>query len=221
MVSIDLIRHGDPTWAPNGVCVDDPELSDRGMEQAAELSVKLSEQPIDVMYVSHLARASQTARIIADRKGIEPVQAWWLAELGHPTLVGKSPGEVDEFFDDLNSRDLGAWWDGPPGGESFPKFDARVRSGIESSLKRHSFQIEKQSNHTLWHGPADDLHLVFVAHAGTTGVLISYLLDVDSAPWIYDRFRLPTGGIARLQLSPISDGAIWSLCGFGSLSQLA
>ena len=216
MITISLVRHGEPEWISNGKAVDDPQLTSAGTAQAQSLGRRLAAEGIDAFYSSPMKRAIQTARAIADRCEVEPTVLPWMAEMGVPDFEGLPASDVDEYFGKLYARSLDEWWPGPPGGESFREFDARVRSGLEELLvSRHSFGLRTESDHRVWDCPEADYHLVLVAHAGSIGVMISYLLDLESVPWIYERFKLGEGRLCRLESTRIGNGIIWSMREFG------
>ena len=216
-----MVRHGQPEWTPGGICVDDPGLTELGWEQAERIGATLAKESFDFVYVSPLKRAQQTASPIVERLEPEPHTLPWLAELGHRSLEGRPEVEAEEYFAALTGRDLECWWDGPPGGESFHRFDRRVRTGIEELLvEEHRARIHRDDQHRVWQCPERDVRLLIVAHGGTIGVLISYLFDLDTVPWMYERFKMGFGGISRVATSAIADGATWSLRAFNERAHL-
>ena len=64
-----LIRHAEPYFGNDGrICLGqklDVPLSDRGREQAARLGERMKGKPLDVIYVSPLLRARQTAEALS------------------------------------------------------------------------------------------------------------------------------------------------------------
>jgi len=59
-----LIRHGESTWNTAGLCQghnDEPELTERGLRQAAEAAAQFGYRPVRAIYASDLRRAQQTA----------------------------------------------------------------------------------------------------------------------------------------------------------------
>ena len=217
MIYISLVRHGEPRWNTDGRCIEHPELTEVGVAQARSLGKRLACEPIGTIYCSPMRRAVQTARAIAHRCGREPTILPWLSELGHPDFDDRPTEEVDEYFRRVTARKLEDWWQGPPGGESFRDFDERVRLGLEQLLiTNHSLEYRMDGGNRIWDCPKADYHLVIVSHAGTIGVMISYLLDIESVPWMYDRFRLNVGRLCRMEATPIADGAIWSIREFGA-----
>lgn len=59
-----LVRHGESTWNTAGLCQghnDEPELTERGLRQAAEAAAQFGYRPVRAIYASDLRRARQTA----------------------------------------------------------------------------------------------------------------------------------------------------------------
>lgn len=220
MISIELLRHGQPEWAPGGIFVEDPDLSELGQVQAECAAESLAKKQFDYIYVSPIRRALQTVRPISERLGMQAQVLPWLAELGHPSFAGEGADKVDAYFRQLQQRSPAAWWEGIPGGESFRSFTERVQIGMAQILAGHGVSSFDRSGHPLWHCPDQDLRLLIVAHAGTAGVILSYLLSTEVVPWVYNRFSLGLAGLWCVETSPLADGVIWSLRSFNNRAHL-
>jgi broad specificity phosphatase PhoE len=116
---IYLVRHAET--ASNAARVfqmPETPLSERGVEQAERLAARLSGGPIALVLASDFARAAMTAERLAAATGapveLEPL----LQERSFGALRGRPYAElgVDAFAPDYE----------PPGGESWPAFEARV-----------------------------------------------------------------------------------------------
>lgn len=71
-MKIWLARHGETDWNVRRLmqgCTD-TELNDNGRDQAAKLGEAMVGRGIVRVYASHLKRASETARIVAERLGV-------------------------------------------------------------------------------------------------------------------------------------------------------
>jgi probable phosphoglycerate mutase len=67
-----LVRHGQSAAVVPGTPEsDDPPLSELGASQAAQLAERLAAKRIDAVYASDTARASATAAVLADARGVE------------------------------------------------------------------------------------------------------------------------------------------------------
>jgi broad specificity phosphatase PhoE len=116
---IHLIRHGQ-TASNAGRVFQLPEtpLSEHGRDQADRLAARLAGSGISLVLASDFARAAATAERIAAATGapleLEPL----LQERNFGALRGRPYGELgaEAFAADFT----------PPGGESWPVFEARV-----------------------------------------------------------------------------------------------
>jgi len=93
-----LVRHGETDWNAEGRLQGhtDRPLNDFGRRQAAALAERLADDDIDAVYASDLARARETAEILADRLGLAVVTDPDLRErnwgqLGRPDRLGARP----------------------------------------------------------------------------------------------------------------------------------
>ena len=130
-----LARHGetDHNVQPQRVqgWIDIP-LNDRGREQAAELAAAVRGEGSTVVYSSHLARARETAEIVAEALGVAVVVDERLAESRRGTWEGRLLDEIERDDPEL----WAAWRRGGaafrfPGGESLQEHADRVAGALE------------------------------------------------------------------------------------------
>lgn len=151
-----LIRHAEAATIDDEgrVHSDQPvPLTARGRGQAAALAWRLSRAETSKVHASDLARAAETAQILAD--GREVVLHEGLREVSLGELEGRSTGEISSTGF-LVDPDVGL-----PGGESFTELVHRVRREVESIL-----QAER------------DRETVIVAHGGVNRAVIAGLLHL-------------------------------------------
>jgi len=124
---IYLVRHGET--ASNAARVfqlPETPLSERGLEQAEQLAARLAGRGIALVLASDYARAALTAERLAAATAapleLEPL----LQERNFGALRGRPYAELDE---DAFARGFE-----PPGGESWPAFEARVDRAWERVL---------------------------------------------------------------------------------------
>lgn len=127
-----LVRHG-RTASNVGFLLDTAEpgadLDDGGLEQAAELVERLSAHEIEAIFVSNLVRTQQTARPVAEARGLEQQVLPGLREI---------PAGEDELSTDA-ARYIGtlvAWGAGEPerripGGENAAEFLTRFDAAVD------------------------------------------------------------------------------------------
>jgi probable phosphoglycerate mutase len=111
MTQIALIRHGSTAWnkEKRSQGQTDNPLDQEGREQAVLLATRLSEEKWDAIYASDLERASETARIIGDRLGIQEIQLDpRLREMGGGQVEGTTEAErLARWGADWSNLDLG------------------------------------------------------------------------------------------------------------------
>jgi len=95
-----LIRHGETDWNASGRWqgMADIPLNKTGLEQAAALAEHLKERPISAVYTSDLQRASQTARLIADRHRLTIIEDQRLRESNLGEFQGLTLAEIMERY---------------------------------------------------------------------------------------------------------------------------
>jgi broad specificity phosphatase PhoE len=102
-----LVRHGETDWNAEGRWQGhaDIPLNDRGRSQAEQLAVQLLDDgEVDIVYTSDLARARETAEILARGLGVEIVLDRDLREIDVGSREGRTWVEIDD----------GPAWDGEP-----------------------------------------------------------------------------------------------------------
>lgn len=122
------LRHGETAWNAQGLAQgrSDIPLNARGVTQAEEAAETLAAVGIDAVVASPLARAAETARIVARRLGLPVHTEPLLQEVSFGTLEGAV---------------LGAWYEDwlrseatPAGGESFHELRDRARRALAPHL---------------------------------------------------------------------------------------
>ena len=116
MTTILLARHGETDWnferRVQGHA--DRPLNETGRAQARALADELDGEPLDAVYSSDLARAHETARIVAERKGLPVTAVPDLREKNFGSWEGLTDDEVLLRFPDARR---GHWGDGETGAE--------------------------------------------------------------------------------------------------------
>jgi 2,3-bisphosphoglycerate-dependent phosphoglycerate mutase len=220
-VELVFIRHAQPEWVANGLCVIDPRLSELGFEQAEILGKSsVGDETFDEVLVSPLLRARQTAAPLAQRLGMEPEIDDWLEECREPQWHGEPALVAHEAYKAEARQSPAERWGGLPGGESARDFQARIQSGVDGFLAARG---ARRLDHEL---PIYDIkdpgkRIAMVAHAGTNAVALTYLLGVPSVPWEWDRFRLGHSSVTRVHAKPVGDHFTFNLYELSNLEHLA
>ena len=176
---IFLARHGETTynaerrfqgWSPKAV------LTDKGIAQAHDLADAAAREDLVALYASPLERARQTAAIVGERLGLEPVVDERFAE----TETGDW---TDRLYDEVDPELYAQWQHAGedwrfPGGESLEEQQERVIAGL----------VDVTQNGAL---PA-----LVVCHRGTIRVALCHTqqrgLDM------FAEIDIPNGGLVRL-----------------------
>jgi alpha-ribazole phosphatase len=135
-VSILLMRHCEPDF-PKGRCLGqfDAPLSKAGVAQARTIARQSKQQfqHIKTVFSSDLARAIQTASIVAESLQLKPKTDPRWRELNMGEFSNR---DWDEIYA-TNSFEMARWGEryateGPPGGESFTGLKTRVLQALEA-----------------------------------------------------------------------------------------
>jgi len=165
-MKVFLIRHGETAWneARRYQGSSDVPLNEAGREQARRLAHRLAGEPLSAVYASDLARASETARIIAAPHRLEVRIDADLRELD----FGAWEGLAHEEAVARDGEQVAAWWEdplstAPPDGESLGAVLARTRN----------FLARIQAEH------GDEETLAVVSHVGPIKALLADALHLD------------------------------------------
>jgi len=177
-----LIRHASPDGA-NGRCYGrhDIPLSQDGLNQAKQISARLTSESISQIYSSNLSRAVETARIISEPHGLTVQTIEGLGEIHFGDLEGLTYEEIQKRYPDI----FESWMTRPtetqfPNGESFQQMSVRVLRAFDSLTSNHRNQS-----------------IVVVAHSGVIRLLLGKALSIPST----EIFRLAQryGAINRIR----------------------
>lgn len=131
-MNLYVVRHGE-TWANaehRYLGALDPELTERGREQAASLSKKLP-GGIEVLIVSPRVRAQQTAQILNGELNLELLTMGEFRERDVGVFEGLTQAEAKAMHPQLWAQNITRQWAvGPTGGESIADVVARVHQGL-------------------------------------------------------------------------------------------
>jgi broad specificity phosphatase PhoE len=176
---IFMARHGETTynaerrfqgWSPKAV------LTEQGIAQARELAEAAAQEDFAALYASPLERARQTAAIVGERIGLEPIADQRFAE----TDTGDW---TDVRYDDVDPELFEAWKHAGedwryPGGESLAEQQERVIEGLVDVTQ------------------SGRLPALVVCHRGTIRVALCHTRQrgLDA----FSEIDVPNGGLVRL-----------------------
>ena len=143
IVHIYVVRHGesvDDLSDSYGGAANFP-LTDHGRDQAKATATRLKDANIAAIYSSPLARASESASIIAAELGNPPLEI--INDLRerntYGVLSGHTPARAEELFGYILSElpyKPGQWPHAMPGGEEFGPFVERVRGAFNEVVRK-------------------------------------------------------------------------------------
>jgi broad specificity phosphatase PhoE len=159
-----LVRHGETDWNRDGRWQghSDTPLNERGREQSRELAAQLDGMAVDVVYSSDLARARETAEIVADRLGLEVRLDRRLRERGFGAWEGLTSTEIEGRFEEAHRRWRAGKGFGADDAESFDAFARRVHAFLNDVLQLHP-----------------DENVLVVAHGGSIRVIHALAAGLD------------------------------------------
>ncbi|PZF62119.1 histidine phosphatase family protein [Curtobacterium sp. MCBD17_034] len=133
---IYLARHGQTTSNVAGI-IDTvppgPHLTDAGREQASELARRMAIVPIRLVVASTMTRALETARVVAEPRGLAVLQSPGLREISGGDLDGASgTAAFARYLDTARAWGRGQTDLRMPGGERGDVFLARFDAVMET-----------------------------------------------------------------------------------------
>jgi broad specificity phosphatase PhoE len=182
-----LLRHGETDWNRDGRFQGhaDPPLNAKGREQARTLAAELAGEGIELVYTSDLARARETAEIVAERLGASVVALRELREIDVGEWQGLTWPEVEERYPDAarNWHERGHGWQS---GESYDDLAERVLGTLRRIAGDHPAQ-----------------RVLIVGHGGTVRVVRAFAEGLSVAE---SRRRSPALGNCQVFRVVTEDG---------------
>lgn len=160
MAKIILIRHGEDDNTVRGGW-SNTALTENGISQSEKLADRLISEKINIdeIYTSDLLRAYQTADIIAEKYGINPIKCMELREVNNGRLAGMKNEIADVKYPNLYWRCL-EWEEHYPDGESPKEFFERIKKLWNRFSNKY-----KDS----------DKSIAIVTHAGVINIILSII----------------------------------------------
>ena len=163
-----FVRHGETEWNVTGRYQGqtDVPLSEKGRAQAEALGKRFADIHVDEVYSSPLKRAYDTARAIAEPKGLPIHKVDGIKELNFGEWDGLTKEQLTEQFGEAFVKYRIEPFHYPMAGEgTLNRAKLRVGAALED--------IKEEFRHT-------DKTIVVVAHGGILKLAIFYLLDISS-----------------------------------------
>ncbi len=173
-----LVRHGETDWNRRGIAQGqaDVPLNATGREQARAVAERLADRGLDALYSSDLARAHETAAVIAAACDLEHRTEPDLREIDVGEWSGLTPAQIREGYPDV--MDALARGEDPPrgGGETLAELRERAVRAARRIAARHAGES-----------------VTFVAHGGILKVLVGHLMRMGNEHMVRLSLRGNTG----------------------------
>jgi probable phosphoglycerate mutase len=190
-----LVRHGETVLTPlrkfSGTGPLNPELTEKGLSQAAAVAKEIAKLKPEVLIASPLMRTTQTARAIADATGLEINfdEIWY--ELSFGDWDGLSFEEVKEKFPDEYQSWLNSSSYAPAGGESYDQAGIRVEEALEKVAAVYPGQRVVVVTHN---------GVIKLAAQIATGAPTEAVFHIDAAPCSITSISIwPSDGLRALR----------------------
>lgn len=169
MTLLYLIRHARSIWNAEGRWQGqaDPPLDAIGLKQAHALAERLQDEALAAVYSSPLARARQTAEIIAQACHTPLILDDRLKERDIGAWAGLTLEEVKARYPDVYKP--GWHINGPPGGETQASLTARAAAVFADIVAAHP-----------------DTTVAVVSHGGTLNAYLAHLFGTQRGAFAFD-----------------------------------
>lgn len=141
MTRLLLIRHGETDWNVEGRYQgqSDVPLNAPGREQARRLASDLRSTSLDAIYSSDLARARETAQILANATGAPLLLDPRLREVDQGEWEGRLFSDIRLRHPDLlQRRRQDPLHVAPPGGETVLQLQTRLMAAVRAIVEAHA-----------------------------------------------------------------------------------
>ncbi len=179
-----LIRHGETEW---NVTLQyqghaNVPLNERGREQAQRVAQRLRHLGVTALYASDIARAWETAQIIATATNLKPQAMPELREIDVGKWEGLTPEQLyRQFPNHMREYERDPARTVRLGGESYAQLQARALVALQRIQETHQ---------------ADEVVLA-VSHGGTIRALLCHVIGLDLAH--FGRMWLDNGSLTELR----------------------
>ena len=178
-------------------------LTEKGRDQVRSLATRLERglEGVDyAFYCSDLKRARQTAEIIAEAVGLEPIPSWELREFNNGVAANRTKAEVAHLY--RPSSELIMDWQPYPEAETWRRFYRRITAFMDGL---HAVE----SRPTL-----------IVSHGGTIVNIVAWWIRLEEASLAYTTFHTSPASLSVLNVTPLNERAVERLNDTAHLQKL-
>ncbi len=215
---IIFVRHGDPDYQTDS-------LTEKGLQEAKKVALRLSKLPITKIYSSPLGRAYQTAEELSKSISMSIEIKDFLKEI--PCVYLNDKGETFDLRDRLPSDlekdpfiyDIHSWEKNENiKNSSFPFWMEKIYVGLDELLERHGYKRNGKMYDVI--DPNHDVIVIF-AHFGSICACLSHIMDI-SPQLLWHHFICRPSSVIILWSEERREGkAIFRCSNFGDTSHLA
>ncbi len=182
MTTLLIVRHGETAWNSEGRFQGqtDIPLNELGRAQARQLTERLARDPIAAVYASDLQRAIETARPLAESRGLPVVTDSRLREVSFGSWEGLTFAEVKQ----RHPVEAEGWLRDPA--RNRPR-DAESRASLVERLMAMLREIA--ATH-------DGQTVAVVTHGGPVKCAVMCALEANDSAWKH--LRVDNATVARL-----------------------
>jgi probable phosphoglycerate mutase len=193
METVILIRHGEAEHMVGDLTGgwSQTPLTEKGRDQVRALATRLAGdlEGVDyAFYCSDLKRAHQTADIIAETVGHEPIPSRELREFNNGVAANKTNEEVAHLYRPPSEPIMD--WQPYPESETWRRFYWRITAFMDAL---HAVE----SRPTL-----------IVSHGGTIVNLVAWWIRLEEASLSYTTFHTSPASISVLNVTPLDERAV-------------
>ena len=201
-----LVRHGETEWNQKGIYQGwtDIPLSKEGELQTKCLGKRFENTALklDAVYCSPLQRAIQTAKAMADAKGLPVITDVHFKEINFGEWEGYTVKQLSEKY----GKNYTDFYEHPftypfPGEGNFQSVMERSTKGFYELLEKHKGQ-----------------NVAIVSHGGVIRVLIMALMDMDET--FYRKTWLSNTSITIIDVSESGKKVLFTLNDFAHLETM-
>lgn len=183
MLGLYFMRHGETVWNTERRYqgMTDIELSDEGIRQAKCVAERFKNIHIDKIYSSPLKRAIETARPIAENKGLEIISEDAFREIHFGEWEGMTVPDLTQKYGDRYINFIREPHNyGFPGEENIDNVIKRIKPSIDRIIEN------------------DDGDVLIVSHGGIIRLMIMYIMGLDNS-W-FTKMWINNTGISIIEI---------------------
>ena len=174
-----LIRHGEPVREKRADGGSDPDLHERGRQQAELLAAYVAEEPVGALYSSSMRRALSTAEFISRATSLEMEVDDDLVEFDHGTSeyipVEELRASGDPRYEQVFAGDFSAW------GIDVQSFRRRAVEAVERIVSAHA-----------------GARVAVVCHGGVINAYLCQLVGIPDIFWFHPDYT----SVSRVESLP-------------------